>query len=341
VTGATGLLGNNVVRTLCEEGVEVHALVRHGSSIHALQGLNVSVVRGDITRAEDVRLAVEGMTHVVHAAAEVRIGWRNIQRMQTVNVEGTDVLAQEARRCSVRLVHVSSVNALAVDPRGVPVCENTPRSGCEIECGYVMTKRAADTRISSLRREGLTAHIVYPGLMFGPWDWRPSSGQMFWAVAKRQAWMVPRGGCSVCDVRDVAVAIVRLVAKTPDGNLSDYILAGHNVTYRDLWQAMAAVAKVRAPRWPLGPLAAAIAGRGGDLAGWFTGTEPPINSAAIAMSQQLHYYDSSRAAADLAYQIRPLNETLADAWHWLSGRETGLPQSGEAPVSLPPSNGVE
>jgi dihydroflavonol-4-reductase len=104
---------------------------------------------------------------------------------------------------------------------------------------------------------------------------------------------------------------------------------------------MAAVAKVRAPRWPLGPLAAAIAGRGGDLAGWFTGTEPPINSAAIAMSQQLHYYDSSRAAADLAYQIRPLNETLADAWHWLSGRETGLPQSGEAPVSLPPSNGVE
>lgn len=341
VTGATGLLGNNVVRRLCDEGVEVRTLVRHGSSIHPLQGVNVHVERGDITRADDVRRAVDGMTHIVHAAAEVRIGWRDLAAMQAINVEGTKLLAEEAQRRSVRLVHVSTVNALAVDPKGIPVRENTPRSGREVECGYVVTKRAADATVAVLRGTGLAAHIVYPGLMFGPWDWRPSSGQMFLAVAKRQTWMVPRGGCSVCDVRDVAAAIVRLVTQTADFNASDYVLAGLNLTYRELWKAMAVVANVPAPRLRLGPITAAIAGRGGDLCGWVTGKEPPINSAAIAMSQQLHYYDSSRAATELDYNVRPLHETLVDAWHWLARREGGLSQCGRAPVSLPPPNGVE
>jgi nucleoside-diphosphate-sugar epimerase len=31
---------------------------------------------------------------------------------------------------------------------------------------------------------------------------------------------------------------------------------------------------------------------------------------------QFHYFDSARAQRELGYQIRPLEESIGDAWRW-------------------------
>ncbi len=48
VTGATGLVGNNVVRMLLERGQTVRVLAREGSDPRPLAGLPVEVVLGDV-----------------------------------------------------------------------------------------------------------------------------------------------------------------------------------------------------------------------------------------------------------------------------------------------------
>ena len=50
VTGATGLVGNNVTRLLIQQGAPVRVLVRASSDPRPLQGLNVEIVEGDETR---------------------------------------------------------------------------------------------------------------------------------------------------------------------------------------------------------------------------------------------------------------------------------------------------
>ena len=48
VTGATGLVGNNMVRMLLERGDAVRVVVRESSDPRPLEGLDVDIQRGDI-----------------------------------------------------------------------------------------------------------------------------------------------------------------------------------------------------------------------------------------------------------------------------------------------------
>jgi dihydroflavonol-4-reductase len=158
----------------------------------------------------------------------------------------------------------------------------------------------------------LDACIVHPGLMFGPWDWRPSSGRMLIEVVQRFTPVAPAGGISVCDVRDVAQGIVAAFAQAPPGRA--FVLAGHNLTYLDLWRRFADIAGGRRPLCRSGPLMRIVAGRFGDSWGRLSGREPDVNSAAIKLSDQFHYFSSARAQRELGYQIRPLEDSIRDAW---------------------------
>jgi dihydroflavonol-4-reductase len=182
----------------------------------------------------------------------------------------------------------------------------------------VITKREAEEVIGNTVSRGLDAVIVNPGFMIGPWDWKPSSGRMLIGVATKFSALAPTGGCSICDVRDVAQGILAALERGRTGE--NYILAGYNMSYLDIWRLFAQTGGKRPPFMRMGPLQRIIGGRGGDLIGLLRGREPDVNSAAIAMSSLFHFYDSSRAQAELGYSNRPLDDTIRDAWQWFQER---------------------
>jgi hypothetical protein len=59
-----------------------------------------------------------------------------------------------------------------------------------------------------------------------------------------------------------------------------------------------------------------VGGWVGDCLGWATGREPDVNSAAVTMAKVPKNYTSARAQAELKYDMRPLAETVRDAWSW-------------------------
>ena len=69
VTGATGLLGANLVRRLLADGHAVRTLVLPGDPARALVGLDVERVVGDLRDADAVARAVDGCARVFHVAA--------------------------------------------------------------------------------------------------------------------------------------------------------------------------------------------------------------------------------------------------------------------------------
>jgi len=179
VTGGTGLVGNNVIRMLADQGRRVRTLVRERSGDRELAGVDVERTVGDVTDPEAVRQAVAGARVVIHSAAMVHVGWRRLADMRRVNVEGTRLVAEAARREGARLVHVSSVNALGLTGNATPANEEIP-FGNTIECPYVITKREAEQVVLDEVARGLDAVILNPVFMLGPWDWKPSSGRMSW-----------------------------------------------------------------------------------------------------------------------------------------------------------------
>jgi dihydroflavonol-4-reductase len=313
VTGSTGLVGNNLVRSLLDQGHQARVLVRSSSDPLPLEGLPVECFAGDVRDRASVRAACQGVQAVLHAAAAIHLGWTRLADVREINVGGTRHIAESARETGIRMVHVSTVDTLGLGSPAAPADEDTPTGG-KVPCTYVVTKRESDEVVEEFVSSGLDAVTVHPGFMLGPWDWKPSSGRMLLTVARQFTPVAPTGGCSLCDVRDVADGILAAWQRGRCGR--HYILAGHNMRYIKAWRLFADVAEGSGPWFCAGPLMRIIGGRFGDLRARLTGREPDLNSAAVAMSSQYHYYRSHRAERELGYHIRPARETVQDAWRW-------------------------
>jgi dihydroflavonol-4-reductase len=314
VTGATGLVGNNVVRHLVERGQAVRVLARATADPRPLADLrSVEIAPGDLRDPAALEHAMRGVAAVVHAAAHVHIGWTGLETARAVNVEGTRNVAQAALRASAKMVHVSSIDALGSAANGAAADEDAlPQGG--VLCPYVVTKREAETIILDYVERGLAASIVNPGYMIGPYDWKPSSGRMLLSVARGWGLFAPLGVNCYCDVRDVAAGILAALERGQPGRR--YILGGETLSYFQAWRIFAEVTGGTPPLFPIGPLIRYGAGRVGDVVARLTGREPDVNSASTAMSAQKRRFTSARAQAELGYRPRPLRDSAAAAWHW-------------------------
>lgn len=67
VTGATGDLGQRVVKAICSRREAVRAFVRLSSSYSALERLGAEVFVGDLQRRDSVARAVQGMRYIISA----------------------------------------------------------------------------------------------------------------------------------------------------------------------------------------------------------------------------------------------------------------------------------
>jgi dihydroflavonol-4-reductase len=318
VTGATGLLGNNVVRSLLANGGRVRVLARKQADPRPLAGLDVQVICGDVRDRSAVVEAVRGADCVVHAAGYVRIGWSGLDTARAVNVEGTRHVAQAALGQGAKLVHVSTIDALGSATSSRPADEDTAPNG-GVLCPYCVTKREAEQVVLDLVGEGLHASIVNPAFMIGPYDWKPSSGRMLLQVARGWGLFAPLGTNTYCDVRDVVDGILAALRRGQPGRR--YILGGQVLSYFQAWRIFAQVTGGTPPVFPAGPMARMAAGYFGDLTARLTGREPDVNSAATAISGQKRNFTSARAEAELGYRPRPLSEAAAAAWKWF--RENG------------------
>jgi dihydroflavonol-4-reductase len=313
VTGATGLLGNNIVRLLCQQQRSVRVLVRQKPPIPSLANLPLEFAQGDMRDTQALHSAMQHVTAVVHCAGHVHIGWSQTQEHYAINVEGTGAVASIAQAQNIRMVYISSVNALGIGQKNLEANEEHALPGIT-PCPYVTSKREAEHLLLNKVGEGLNAVIVCPGFMLGPWDWKPSSGRMMLEIIKNAPPLAPSGCFNVCDARDVAAGTLAALEHGQAGRR--YILGGYNLDYFDLWRLFAKTAGTRPPFFRAGPLQRLIGGWSGDLWYKITGKEPDLNSASVSMSSLQHRFSSVRAIQELGYTIRPIEQTLQDTWKW-------------------------
>jgi dihydroflavonol-4-reductase len=315
VTGATGFLGTNLVHELVRGGWQVRALGLPGSPVNYIRDLPVEIVYGDITVPDDVDRAVSGSEVVFHVAGDTSWWKKRFARQRAVNVDGTVNVADACLRHGVRrMVHTCTIDALGYNPDGIADETWQPYNYEGTGYNYADTKREGELRLRDYMGRGLDAVVIYPGSMLGPYDFTLQYGRLFFDLRDGKVPGCPAGGVSFGHVAEVARAHIAAAGKGRSGE--GYVCAGVNVTYRELFQAIAgyfgkSAPRLTLPRWTLvayGHLMQSISA--------VTGKPPEMDPGMARYMSVKAFFDSAKAVRELDYVVPPLARMLDDAYAW-------------------------
>ncbi len=129
VTGGAGFIGSHITRTLLEKGNQVRILDNFSSGKREnLKGLDVELIEGDLRDTSKVAEAVKGMDIVFHEAAFVSVAESMEKPLEylDVNVTGTSIVFEAARKAGVKRVVIASSAAVYGDSEVYPLSEDSP-----------------------------------------------------------------------------------------------------------------------------------------------------------------------------------------------------------------------
>jgi len=317
VTGATGLVGVNLVRRLCKDGYDVRVLVRRNSNRKGFEGIRVEEVIGDVRDYESVKNAMKGVRYVYHVAGVVDMSRFFKKEMENVNIKGTENVCRAALESGVeRLVHTSTISAVGTGPsKDQPWDENCEWNFGPLNNPYCTTKYEGEKVVHSYVKKGLNAVIVNPAYMFGPWDIKPTSGRMIVTIAKYGIPGYPGGGNNFVDVEDVVEGHLLAMAKGKTGER--YILANENLTYKEIFTIIAEVVGRKPPRFYIPKSILVPVSYIGDILGIFApDTFKDFNSSTVSFGYTTQYVTAKKAIKELGFKQTPVRVAVEKAYRW-------------------------
>jgi dihydroflavonol-4-reductase len=321
VTGASGLVGGNLVRLLLEQGRQVRALVH--SDERAMADLDVETVQADVRDLQSLERAMVGIQVVYHLAGSISLRMDSGSQVKAINELGTRNVVAACRNSNVqRLVHFSSIEAVRQQPLDQPLDENRPlidegRTASSLAHipPYDVSKAQGEREVRAGIAAGLDAVIIRPTAMIGPYDFKPSYlGQALIQLAQGKIPALVRGGFNWVDVRDVAMGAMHAEQSALAG--ACYVLGGHWHTICEVAGLAAgfthrAAPPIAVPLW-LADLFSPVMLRLARV----NGSQPIYTHATLTALRANRNVSSARAERELGYTSRPLEQTVRDSLAW-------------------------
>lgn len=322
LTGAAGLLGNNISLHLLAKGKNVRALVLKDDPAAAHIPKEVEIITGDVTDIPSLEsfFAVTQDTEiiVIHCASIVSISPLPDPKVYAVNVEGTQNIVEMCVRHKIKkLVYVSSTGAIPELPKGQTIHEPEVFEPENVVGYYSKTKALATQYVlKAVKEKDLNASVIYPTGIFGPNDYAFGPAASF--IMQYCAGKMPvgfEGSFNSVDVRDLAVAAVACTEKGRKGE--GYILGNETVSLRrflDLVSAASGTPKIET----ILPVDEMIALSARDLPEG-PEKEKKLESIKFSIYNMIRNNDfsSEKAKRELGYRTRSFDETITDEVNWL------------------------
>lgn len=319
VTGANGLLGSRIVRTLLDQKHPVVAVIRKGSDTALLRDVmpHIEIRHADVLDIFELDESFRGVQTVVHAAAMVSFNPRRRDEIYAVNVEGTRNVVNAALGTGVqRLIHISSVAALGRQKGQTIIDENNKWIDNPLNSTYAKSKYQSELEVFRGQEEGLNTVIVNPSVILAPADWNKSSAQLFKYVWEQRSFYID-GTLNYVDVRDVAQAVSKLLSHSVQADR--IILNAGTIGYIDFFKRVASEFNKRPPSIKLGKTTLKLAAFFDTWRTRLAGGEPLITKETARLANTSFSYQNDKAKKMLGLEFQSIDETVS--WccrHYLS-----------------------
>ncbi len=167
VTGGGGFVGSNIVRQLCQEGIECLVLGR--SHYPEIEALGVRCLQGDICNPAFLLDCCRDVDTVFHVAALAGI-WGRWEDYYRINVQGTENVLAACTKNKVRhLVYTSTPSVVFNGKDIVNGDEQLPYAN-RFLCHYARSKVMAEKMVLERSGKELLSCAIRPHLVWGPGD---------------------------------------------------------------------------------------------------------------------------------------------------------------------------
>ncbi len=318
VTGATGHIGNVLVRKLLERGENVRALILPGESRESISGLNVEAFEGDILNMDSVFESMRGVKGIFHLAGVISIMPGPNQFVRKVNVEGTKNILHVATEKRIKLIYTSSIHAIQRVVDGV-IDESVPYDMNNPYGAYDRSKAEATLDVLNAAHSGLEAVVTCPTGVIGPYDFR---GSMMGAVIHDAAVAKPTlyvdGAYDFVDVRDVADGLISAAENGKRGE--SYILSGQKITVRYLLETVREITGKHFFQMKIPFDLAKFAAMFTPMYYRFANETPRFTPYSLEVLQSNSNISHAKATRELGYKPRPIFDSIRDAVKWFLER---------------------
>jgi dihydroflavonol-4-reductase len=320
VTGSTGFIGAHLCRELCEQGIQVRAFHRLGSSTILLDGLPVEDAIGDLRQPESLLPALKNADVLFHAGAMLD-GRSGFESLIKVNVDGTRAILDAALQQGVkRVVYTSSVAALGApeessrrNKQPVLLTESHTWNLDPEHWRYGYSKYLSEMETQYAVSKGLDVVIVNPAVVFGAGNIHRRQNSPVMLVANRRLPVTVPAGMNVVHIQDVVAG--HLAAWQYGKTGGRYILGAHNVNVADLLQKIAGLTGGKAPRVSIPVFLAHRLAGFAKLAQAITRT--PLDTSLLHLAGYHFFYDTSKTTRELHLpEPQPLDKCIMDTYEW-------------------------
>ncbi len=315
VTGATGHVGNVLVRKLLERGEKVRALILPGECRESISGLNVEACEGDILNLDSVFQSMRGVCGVFHLAGVISIMPGSNSFVNKVNVDGTKNILRAAMESGIKkLIYTSSIHAIKRVEDGV-IDESVPYDMNNPYGAYDRSKAEATLDVLNAAHSGLEAVVTCPTGVIGPFDFR---GSMMGAVIHDAAVAKPAlyvdGAYDFVDVRDVADGLISAAESGKRGE--SYILSGQKITVRYMLETVREITGRNFLQLKIPVNLAKFAALFTPLYYQFANATPRFTPYSLEVLKSNSNISHAKATRELGYAPRSLYESLKDTVKW-------------------------
>lgn len=320
MTGGTGFIGSHLIELLLRKGRPVTCLARDPSRLRWLEGLDVTILRGDCLEMASLERAVSGVAAVYHLAGLTKA--LRSRDYYTVNQTGTRNILDACRRINPgirKFVLMSSLAAAGPGRDGAPV---TATSAPRPVSDYGRSKLLAEQEALSCK-DLFPVVILRPTAVYGP---RDTDVFELFRWASKGFLLDIKGGerfMNWCYVEDVAEALLLAEERPlPSGTIyfvaenRDYSTSEFHRIIQKTGNVKARTVKV--PYW----MGYAI-GAASEAAGFLRGRATIINRQKVREGGAKYWTcDLGPIQAELGFRSRySLEAGLEKTWKWY--RENG------------------
>lgn len=318
VTGATGHVGNNIVRYLLGKNQEVKIAVRNIND-QSIKDLSCEKVIGDLNDNAFIDTLIEDDAIVIHSAGVIDLTNKLLDQMLKVNVEATMAIVQGCIKHRAKLIFIGSTDALPL------VCQEVSEPSefklDNLDNYYAITKAMASDYVLKALNQGLIkGTIVCPSCVLGVNDFKISTqgGVVKNQINKKIGFNI-KGHYNFVDVENIAEGVYNASIKN---NLKPvYLFTGVDVSVKELYLAVFK-AQNKKPHMLYVPMfLARFASLFTPLITKISKKKPVLTKMSLDTISNKMYFSCDLAKQDLGYKDTDFDNLILKTINWFNEQD--------------------